>query len=445
MTVFRAKFYLLCIAFSMLWLGVSQAAEALNPPVISPGTGSYTSARAASIIAPSGTIFYTTDGSTPTSNSNQYQSPVIVNSPTQINAVAYQDGIYSTVATAYIDVNSALEPILQIAPLLRLTTDFGVVTGIGSPQPVQQWIDLSGNGYSATYSEGNEPILSNPSSSIGAISFNGTSQFLNLPTGFSNFASGMSIFLVVRPDTPSTDARFFELGNGPSNNNIYMSQPSSTGADLHVYNGSTDSSVTSSSAIAIGQFQLLEGIYNGTSTATVYTNGTQGAQNTSMQTAVNISRLQNYIGRASGLGGFYSGKIAEILIYPTQLTSTQRSAVESYYIQKYQTLSVVPVTPTISVAGGTLSGPTDVAVASQPGTITYITTDGSTPTTSSTVYSGPLSVYYSQTVKAISVRDGVQSSVASATYVLDSSQWPAPNPGDTTPPTINLQLPAPSI
>lgn len=444
MMLVTAKSILLRVLVIFFFLGLIPVAHAIDPPVISPSTGSYTTSQAVTMSVSSGNIYYTTDGSVPSASSNQYTIPLILSKPTQINAVAYKDGFYSNVATAYLDIDSALAPVLQSGLILRLRRNFGIVTSVGTPAPVEQWVDLSGNGNSATSISGNQPTLTNPIGENSGITFDGASQFLTLPSGFANFP-GATIFLVVRPNTPSTGARFFDLGNGPSNNNIYMSQPSTSGADLHIYNGSTDSSVSSASAITIGQFQLIEASYNGTNTATLYTNGLQGAQSTIMQTPNVITRSRNYIGQASGSGNFYSGKIAEMLMYSSQLSAAQRIAIESYLIRKYQTLSVTPNTPTISVAGGTLSGPTQVAISSQPGTVTFVTTDGSTPTTTSPVYSGPLNVYYSQTVKAMSVLDGVPSSVATATYTLDSSQWPAPNPGDTTPPTINLQLPAPSI
>jgi hypothetical protein len=439
-----AKIFLLATTCLFLLIGIIPAAQALNPPSLSPSTGSFSGSQAVTMTASAGNIYYTTDGSAPTTQSNKYISPILVNRSTQVNAVAYQNGIYSAVTTIYLDIDSALAPVLQTGLAFRLTSSFGVVTDVGSPPPVRQWIDLSGNGYTASAATANQPTLINPIGGIAGVSFNGTSQFLTLPSGFSSFP-GATIFMVVQPNSPSTGARFFDLGNGSASNNIYMSQPSTNGADLHIYNGSTDSSVSSASATTLGQYQLLEISYNGTNTATLFTNAAQDAQSTSMQTPNVLARSRNYIGQASAGGNLYSGKIAELLIYSTQLTASQRIAIEAYFIQKYQFLSVTPGTPIISVATGTLNGPTEVAIASQPGTTTYITTDGSTPTTSSTIYNGPFTVYYSQTVKAMSVSKGVQSSVAAATYTLDSSQWPAPNPADTAAPTINLQVPVPSL
>ena len=58
---------------------------------------------------------------------------------------------------------------------------------------------------------------------------------------------------------------------------------------------------------------------------------------------------------------------------------------------------------------------------STPGATLYYTTDGSTPTTSSSVYAGPIAVTSSATINAIGAASGyLNSSVGTATYVIGS-------------------------
>lgn len=78
--------------------------------------------------------------------------------------------------------------------------------------------------------------------------------------------------------------------------------------------------------------------------------------------------------------------------------------------------------PSISPAGGsyTTAQNVTIACATSGATIRY-TTDGSTPTASSTVYSGPINVTSSKTIKAIATAPGMNNSaVASATYTINS-------------------------
>ena len=77
-------------------------------------------------------------------------------------------------------------------------------------------------------------------------------------------------------------------------------------------------------------------------------------------------------------------------------------------------------TPTFSPAPGTYSSAQTVQIADSTANATvYYTTDGSTPTTASAVYSGPISVAADTTVAAIAVGSGLsQSASAAGTYLL---------------------------
>lgn len=77
-------------------------------------------------------------------------------------------------------------------------------------------------------------------------------------------------------------------------------------------------------------------------------------------------------------------------------------------------------TPDFTPEGGTYSSAQSVTIAdSTPGATIHYTIDGSTPTTSSAVYNGPITVSSSETLKAIAVANGYSSStVASAMYTI---------------------------
>jgi hypothetical protein len=352
-------------------------------------------------------------------------------------------------------------------------TNQTTVTISGAPPSSSGTETLTVNGanynYSATTSDTNSSIASGLNQQLLNNSINSTvfgpviTITANLSTTYSSSgfggvsitpskfaAGGLTLFVVTDPTSLPAGARIFDLGDGASGNNI-LCQISATGSQgqFSAYSGTSGTNALSASALTANQYQLLaatqsQGATNGT--AKFFVNGAAGTANSSMNNFPVVSRTSNFIGQSSGTGSFYPGNICEVLLYSTNLTNQQITAITAALLQKYQVLTQTPETPTISVATGTLSGPTQVAITTQPGTATYITRDGTTPSTSSEVYCGrPITINYTQTIKAIAVKNGIQSGVASATYTLDSTQWPAPNPADMTAPSINLQLPVPSI
>jgi hypothetical protein len=86
----------------------------------------------------------------------------------------------------------------------------------------------------------------------------------------------------------------------------------------------------------------------------------------------------------------------------------------------------VVATPTFAPAAGTYSSAQHVTIScTTAGAKIYYTTNGSTPTTSSTVYAGAITVSATETVKAIASASGdQQSNVGSAAYTIGAA--PAP-------------------
>jgi len=85
------------------------------------------------------------------------------------------------------------------------------------------------------------------------------------------------------------------------------------------------------------------------------------------------------------------------------------------------TIALPVATPTFSVPSGTYTSVQTVAISdTTAGATIFYTTDGSTPSTASTQYTGPISVKATETLKAIATASGFSNSaVATATYTIN--------------------------
>lgn len=106
--------------------------------------------------------------------------------------------------------------------------------------------------------------------------------------------------------------------------------------------------------------------------------------------------------------------------------------------------------PTFSLGGGSYSSVQTVSISdTSDGATIYFTVDGSTPTTASNIYGMPITVSYTETLKAMAIATGYsQSAVASATYTI-SGPTPAavPSffpPGGTYPGSISVLIKDPT-
>jgi hypothetical protein len=87
------------------------------------------------------------------------------------------------------------------------------------------------------------------------------------------------------------------------------------------------------------------------------------------------------------------------------------------------TFAAAAATPVFSPPGGTYSAAQSVVLTdSTPGAKIYYTTDGSTPTTSSSSYSGPITISSSETLQAVASASGYAlSAVATAAYTINQT------------------------
>src|SRR6266700_3894325 len=117
-------------------------------------------------------------------------------------------------------------------------------------------------------------------------------------------------------------------------------------------------------------------------------------------------------------------------VYTGALTFTQTTTLKAMAAASRMTNSGVAsatytiqqqvATPTFSLGGGTYTGSVTVSISdATSGATIYYTTNGSTPTTSSAVYTGALTFTQTTTLKAMAAASGMANSgVASATYTV---------------------------
>jgi hypothetical protein len=112
--------------------------------------------------------------------------------------------------------------------------------------------------------------------------------------------------------------------------------------------------------------------------------------------------------------------IGDNSLYVNVQSSLAQPPVETFVQFTLTGTSPVAAAPTFSPSSGTFTAAQKVTLTSStPGATIYYTTNGSTPTTSSTKYTGAIAVSSTQTIKAIATASGYAASpVASATYTI---------------------------
>ncbi len=472
-------------------------------PAFSPGAGTYSSAQTVTISdsTSSATIYYTTDGTAPTTGSAVYSVPITVSSSETVKAIATASGYsQSAVGSAAYTIGSST--LANGTYTIQNLASGMVLDGGGAGTPKGTWVvqDASSNGsnqqwtvtslgnntyeiisvanslslddYADGTANGTEVDVYTNSASQGntgqiwylTATSNGyytlkTQDIVNAgvnsciePSGGST-ASGAQIVINDGCNTPTSAQQWkfvpATVAPPPIANGTYEIQNLASGMVLDggasgttkgtwvVQDASSGGSNQAWTVTASGNAYTILGVADGLSLddygdATtngaeidVYTiNGSSGQiwyltpTSGGYFTIASQDIVQAGVAACIEPSGGSTASGAQIVIYSGCNTPT---SAQQWTFVPVSNLNAAPATPTFSPGAGTYNIQASVTIGSAtPNATIYYTTDGTTPTTSSTVYSGPVSVTTSETLNAMATATGYtqQSAVASSAYTI---------------------------
>jgi hypothetical protein len=231
---------------------------------------------------------------------------------------------------------------------LWLRADVGVTNSAGQ---ISTWADQSGNANNATQSTTNyQPTyVTNALNGLPVVQFNLTnSQYLNL-TNFLTGTTQAEAFVVLQSaDLPGISTPLWNMGSGTYS---LVGYPYSNGQIVEDF-GSTTTNLVGDPAQPLNQYHVYE---------VAGQNNFWGAWINGMlqyQTAGNTYGVNSYgyieLGCSYFSNGsrfqYFSGEVAEVLIFNQTLSTSQRLVVNNYLDLKYGLVTNVPPTPTNLVA-----------------------------------------------------------------------------------------------
>jgi len=334
-------------------------------PTFTPPSGTYTSAQNVTIsTATTGaTIRYTTDGSTPSSTvGTVYTGPVAISTTTTLKAIAYKSGMNpSAVASANYTIN--------IAPTTYTLTTNVSPTGAGT---------ITKNPNQTSYQSGTSVSLT-----ATPIPYNTTTASTWDPYIFNNWSG--DITGTTSPTTITMDGNKTVTANFKPEMPHFITQPGTYPTETWV-------------DVRLGA----EGTIPTTGKISYTTNGSTPTCPGNYPYYTTIDVKQTTTIKAVGCIGTLTSDV---------LTGT-------FTITPPSTVA----TPTFTPPAGTYTSAQNVTIstATTGATIRY-TTDGSTPSsTVGTVYTGPVAISTTTTLKAIAYKSGMNpSAVASANYTIN--------------------------
>jgi hypothetical protein len=204
---------------------------------------------------------------------------------------------------------------------------------------VSQWSDLSGNGYHFTQATlANQPNRNGTQNGLSAVTFG--SDFL-ANTSLNWGASNSTLFIVGREDKTQgiSFQNIFTTGTGAAGQWGYGITDNPAGENLAIFDiaqGYTAFNSQASSGNADVLAFTSTGLSGSSVTSNLFKNGTADSLNPRIQVTT-TSAAGAVLGSNAALTESYFGTICEVVLYPSQLGTSDRNSVEAYLKAKWGT------------------------------------------------------------------------------------------------------------
>ena len=364
------------------YLAARYAAYPLERPVITPNGGRITAPTTVTMAAAAGTeIRYTLDGTEPTASSTPYAAAINVTGTTTVKAKVFLGLRSSATAVAAFVGDETFHP-AQVAGLkLWVRADSGIQETDGR---VSQWTDATGTNGAMTQSDwkSRPARVTNATTGKPAVKFDGNDDFMMLPERLTTI---QTVFWVIHEEPSTPNGYRFLLGDASTS---------------HFYSGSLRQiwSTSASASVTGGETRLNGAFVNGTTTNRPTTPSVVSLVTTGPVTADSFGRGYSTVR--------WNGELAELIIYDRALTRTERKAVEDYLALRYNTFVPTLNAPRATPNGGLFTGSQTVSLSANQGAAIRYTLDGSEPTAASPLYTEPLTISTTTTVKAKAFQSG---------------------------------------
>lgn len=421
------------------------------PPIFSPYPGTYTTAQTVTITdaTPGVTIYYTTDGTTPTPASAKYVGPITISATTTLQAIGAGNGYGASSGAFGVYRIAALPPTFSPAP-----------GTYASPQSITI-SDASPGALIYYTTDGSTPTTASPQyASPITLSSTTTLQAIAAGNGYSASSVSLGIYKIGPAAAPSfspvpgaysTSQSVTISDSSPGVSIYYTTDGSTPTTSSHLYSGPVVISATTTlQAMAVGggygQSPVTSGIYKISGAATPAFSPTPGNYASPQSVAIADS--------SPGVTIYYTtdGSMPTTASTPytapvtiSKTTTLQAIAAGNGYTAsslETGTYKIATPVPTLSPYPGNYSRPQSVTISdAAAGATVYYTTDGSTPTTASPQYNGPIAISSTTTLQAIAAGNGYAASAAAFGIYRISAQPPtfSPYPGTySTPQTVTI-------